>query len=174
MGVAERLWELAKDLDDGVGEPVWRTAVRRSDKTMALRTLQRFGMQPYEDPNGEHAWDGARLNYWLCDVADLYHELAHFQVAQPSHRARPEYALGNSSVSPGTERPRALGYHACALYEAQASLLGILWMRHKGLYWCGTLRDHNWDSPLAIYRMLKSLYTAGFIDVTGKPLFVVR
>lgn len=132
--------------------------------------LRRLGVQVDDSDASEvhpPAWDGKVLVTADMDWDDLYHEAAHYQVARPCDRKKREYGFDSRYDGPSEMRK----------YEEQASLLGILWMRHHGWSWYPTFYSHNWDWSLGnglLEKRLAELYAAGFITSTGRPLFVVR
>jgi len=167
------LERVAIELHSAPRKPIRDDNGRR--RATALRTLRRFGMRLVNEPPVGCAWTGTHLFHATHSIPELYHELAHFQVAPEPLRVQQEFGLG-SGVHTTLPVRTPLGYCPPPRrhFEPLASLLGILWLRAKGCPWQTTLQDHNWDFPNEILAEgLRPLYNLGFITSTGRPKFVV-
>lgn len=107
------------------------------DLALIAALCDKIGM-PWEiNPYRNHAefpWNGRSLNLAKESrhgTSDIVHEIGHWLVAAPNHRAHPRFKLNDY---------RTEDYYE----ESLASLMGILLERTLGLYWAYTWEFHSW------------------------------
>jgi len=151
----------------------------REHHAAALRILLDLGLKTRSGaPVDGLSWDGQAVR---CETEAyvLLHEGAHFQLAAPERRHRPDFGLG-----PGPETgDRATAERAACLFglareqeEARASLLGILWEAELGQPALASFLDQNWlegagrrGTAAHFINVLAALRAGGFIAADGRP-----
>lgn len=105
-------------------------------------------------PDAPHLnWDGktarisaigsrARCNERCASL--LLHELAHWVIAPPSRRNKPEFGLGVGPDATDSTRKPAMSRKYALAEEYIASLFGIGLEKRFGLDWRNTLMEHSW------------------------------
>lgn len=147
------------------------------DRGAALRLMEEMGMAYDDAPPDEHGgefieWTGALAYTYTHDVGEIYHEIAHYQVATPRERQLPNYGLGNTSdwASPDTARGRRRDRT-----EQRASVLGILWLMECAPdYARDEMSEHGWECDATLWETTLKLYRLGLITADGVPLKVIR
>jgi hypothetical protein len=134
-------------------------------------------------PVQSFGWDGQALRGWT-EAYVLLHEIAHYQLASPVRRRRPEFGLGpgpETGCCAAAKRAAVLAGLAREAEEAQASLLGILWEVELGQPALASFLDQNWlegaGRPSAgayFERTLQDLVDARLVTVIGRPRFAIR
>jgi hypothetical protein len=91
-------------------------------------------------------WDGAALD-GATEAYVILHEVAHYRLAPPKHRALPDFGLGpgpDTRDRAGAERAAAVALPVREADEEAASLLGILWEAELGQPGLASFLDQNW------------------------------
>lgn len=124
-------------------------------------------------------WDGQTLGIKDDKATDIFHDVAHFQVAHPTRRFSPEYGLGSDVYFKGPKNQALTCQISLAeqeLEEKEASALGILWEFSLGCDHQATLEVHGWTVngqfllPYYFTDTLKRLHSKGLISKEGHPL----
>jgi hypothetical protein len=128
-------------------------------------------------------YDGEKFYFpdYLCKPRrepDLWHEVAHYQVASPEGRGQANFGLGSSPFCRVNSKPTRSGGIADD-EESLASALGICWARARGYRLVvDILHDHNWvwaperEDPTEwgyFHSTLQELQTRSLIDNNYLP-----
>lgn len=150
----------------------------------AVDLADRFAMRPLaEAPQQAFSWDGARVRT-ESEPAVLVHEVAHYQIAAPARRFRPDFGLGagpETGLIDIADAARAADALTRETEEAMASLLGILWEVELGQPAILAFQEQNWlegagrPGTAEFFRAtLGRLSGLGLVDADGRPTYAVR
>lgn len=154
-------------------------------RRQALQIARRLGIRTRY--KGTYTWNGRTLLVsakppFSRTPADLYHEIAHFQIAPQKFRHLLEYGLGYDPGSHSLSAPiptrwkGPVNWPAAQEEEEWVSALGILWERECGGDYMNTVYEHSWDFR-GLRRMFVKLVQMGFVArENGKlrPVEVLR
>lgn len=159
------------------------SSARRADESaqreIAVAWAQRLGIAVLdEEPSRAFSWDGGILRT-RSEACVLFHEIAHWQLAAPERRSRPDFGLGagpETGRKDEAERARVVDETTRIDEECGASLLGILWDAGCGGRAIDAFLEQNWleryDSAgtHALFgATLGALFRRGLIDADGRP-----
>jgi len=126
------------------------------------------------DPSNSVLWDGYYLRCKKITVANILHEIGHFQVAKDHHRYKIDFALGRGPESLIIIDDKHCINKYASLQEEYASVLGILWMKYFKITTFFTFVEHTWgDTDESINRFKKiveKLHIKGFLSDKYEPL----
>lgn len=142
--------------------------------------VRRVGMPAIDEaPADAFSWDGRAVRT-RSEASVLIHEVAHWLIAPPARRSRPDFGLG---AGPETGRVAEADAACCvdlAVKEEEemlASLLGILWEAALGHPAIHAFVEQNWleawQRPAAVdqfRRAVDELQARSLIDGQGRPL----
>lgn len=192
-----RLAEIIDVFDAGLtGEPAAQAVFRRiaatraycpgykadlhAGRQKAIRLAARLGISVCdEEPSAAFSWDGCAIRT-RSETSVVFHEIAHWQIAPPSRRARVDFGLG---AGPETGRISEANAAACvdaATKEEEedlASLLGILWETAHDEPAILAFAEQNWlelydrrQTQQHFVRCLENLQLRGLIENAGAGL----
>lgn len=150
----------------------------------AAELVRRFGLGLIDvDPRDYFTWDGQAAASRM-EPSVLIHEVAHYQLAQPSRRAVIDFGLGAGPETGRKAEANAVQGVFCPdmdVEEGLCSLLGILWEAELGQPAILAFLEQNWmeggASPLNLAHFRKSvrwLKAMGLIDDDGRPTMGLR
>lgn len=103
-----------------------------------------------EDPKKSYLFDGDVIRIGGLSISNQFHELAHWQVADPEMRCEKDFGLG-SGPETSVRFKAKLSINESEQQEQEASLLGIAYEAYFGMNFEDTLSLHSWDSGLHSY-----------------------
>jgi len=144
------------------------------------QALKRLGVRLVWEHRPQHSYDRGVFTLppeLKRAEADLWHEVAHYQVAPDRWRRAPNFGLGSSPWCEDYLRRPLRSDRVIKLEESRASLLGICWARCRGYSATQLLDQHRWFMSASeavdwytIGRHLAWLQRHGLVDDQGVPV----